>query len=88
MVLEFLKEQMDDLNVPYRFWEWAGEIPQTYFVGEYTETGAIPKTVKSKAKSRCQDSHAARSPIWMNCVIKSISVSGTAKGSIGTARAL
>lgn len=39
MVLEFLKEQMDDLNVPYRFWEWAGEIPQTYFVGEYTETG-------------------------------------------------
>lgn len=37
MVLEFVKEQMDDLGVPYRFWEWAGEVPQTYFVGEFTE---------------------------------------------------
>lgn len=39
MVLEFIKEQMDDLNVPYRFWEWTGEPPETYFVGEFTETG-------------------------------------------------
>ncbi len=37
MVLEFVKEQMDDLGVPYRFWEWAGDIPQTYFVGEFVE---------------------------------------------------
>lgn len=39
MVLEFVKEQMDELEVPYRFWEWAGDVPETYFVGDYTETG-------------------------------------------------
>lgn len=39
MVLQFINEQMQDLNVPYRFWEWAGDVPETYFVGEFVETG-------------------------------------------------
>ena len=39
MVLEFLNEQLANLEVPYQFWEWNGEIPQTYFVGEYSEIG-------------------------------------------------
>lgn len=40
MVLEFIKEQMADLNIPYHFWEWSGDVPQTYFVGEFTEASS------------------------------------------------
>ena len=44
MVLEFIKEQMENLEVPYRFWEWVGNPPQTYFVGEYTGTDAMSES--------------------------------------------
>lgn len=39
MVLSFMNQQLAEIGVPYRFWEWAGEPPQTYFVGEFIETG-------------------------------------------------
>lgn len=41
MILEFIKDQMDDLNVPYSFWEWHGDPPETYFVGEFSETSSL-----------------------------------------------
>ena len=36
--LDFIKQQMSILGIPYEFMEWtANKIPDRYFVGEYTE---------------------------------------------------
>lgn len=46
-LLKFINEQMEALNIPYQFGEWASKtVPDTYFVGELmdepttTEDGA------------------------------------------------
>ena len=37
--LNFIKQQMSILNIPYEFMEWTGNIiPDSYWVGEYAET--------------------------------------------------
>lgn len=37
--LQFVKEQMSVLKLPYEFMEWtADDIPPVYWVGEFTET--------------------------------------------------
>lgn len=41
MILQFMNEQMKALNIPYRFWEWGENPPQTYFVGEFDETSML-----------------------------------------------
>lgn len=35
--LEFIKNQMDILGIPYEFGEWTSEVEYPYFVGEITE---------------------------------------------------
>lgn len=35
--LKFIKEQMDNIAVPYEFGEWTSAIKYPYFVGEVTE---------------------------------------------------
>lgn len=35
--LGFVNSIMEELQIPYQFMEWTSEIPDTYFVGEYTE---------------------------------------------------
>lgn len=41
MALNFIKEQMDILKVPYEFGEWTSKIQYPYFVGEYTEADPV-----------------------------------------------
>ena len=36
-VLQFINEQMHDLNIPYEFGEWTDAVSYPYFVGEMTE---------------------------------------------------
>ena len=37
--LDFIKQQMSILGIPYEFMEWTDKkIPDRYFIGEYTET--------------------------------------------------
>lgn len=40
MVLKFLNDDLLALNIPYAFWEWSGDVPETYFVGEYSESAS------------------------------------------------
>jgi hypothetical protein len=37
MVLKFINEQMEALQIPYEFGEWTSEVQYPYFVGECTE---------------------------------------------------
>lgn len=40
--LGFLNESFESLGIPYEFMEWTDEIiPDTYFVGQYTETASL-----------------------------------------------
>lgn len=41
--LNFISDLMVSLDVPYNFMEWKGEVPKTYFVGEYQETPTLTK---------------------------------------------
>lgn len=36
-MLNFIKEQMDIISVPYEFGEWSSDVKYPYFVGEYEE---------------------------------------------------
>ncbi len=40
-MLEFIKEQMEILQIPYDFMEWTSAIKYPYWVGEYTETPTV-----------------------------------------------
>lgn len=35
--LKFIKEQLDEIAVPYEFGEWTSEVTYPYFTGEITE---------------------------------------------------
>lgn len=35
--IEYVKNMMAELEIPFQFMEWAGTIPDMYFVGEYQE---------------------------------------------------
>lgn len=35
--LKFLNDELSGLNIPYEFMEWTSKLPQTYFVGQYSE---------------------------------------------------
>ena len=35
--LGFLNECLTSLGIPYEFMEWSSEVPETYFVGQYSE---------------------------------------------------
>lgn len=35
--LGFLNECLTNLGIPYEFMEWTSELPDTYFVGQYSE---------------------------------------------------
>lgn len=37
MILQFINEQMDALQIPYEFGEWTSDVQYPYFVGECTE---------------------------------------------------
>lgn len=37
MVLQFINEQMEALQIPYEFGEWTSDVHYPYFVGEGTE---------------------------------------------------
>lgn len=37
MVLQFINEQMEALQIPYEFGEWTSDVKYPYFVGEGTE---------------------------------------------------
>ena len=37
MILDCVKDLMSELGLPYAFWEWPGDIPDLYFVGELLE---------------------------------------------------
>lgn len=40
--LEYINSILsDELGIPYAFMEWKKEVPEVYFVGEYSETGSI-----------------------------------------------
>lgn len=35
--ISYMGRRMEELEIPYMFMEWAGQPPDPYFVGEYTE---------------------------------------------------
>ena len=35
--LGFINSAMENLKIPYQFMSWKSKVPDTYFVGEYTE---------------------------------------------------
>lgn len=41
--LKIISDSMDELNIPYCFAEWKGDVPDRYFVGEYQEVESLTK---------------------------------------------
>ena len=41
MVLQFINEQMETLEIPYEFGEWTSDVQYPYFVGECTEVESV-----------------------------------------------
>lgn len=39
--LAFLNEELTGLGIPYEFMEWTSDIPDPYWVGEYTEVSSV-----------------------------------------------
>lgn len=49
MVLKFINEQMEALQIPYEFGEWTSEVQYPYFVGECTEVESVTEDGGSEA---------------------------------------
>jgi len=39
--LKWLNTQLESLNIPYEYMMWKSDVPDTYFVGQYSETVSI-----------------------------------------------
>lgn len=39
--LKWLNTQLESMNVPYEYMLWKSDVPNTYFVGQYSETVSI-----------------------------------------------
>ena len=39
--LAFLNDKLLELGVPYEFMEWSSQVPDTYFVGQYSEVPSV-----------------------------------------------
>lgn len=39
--LKWLNTQLESLNIPYEYMLWKSDVPDTYFVGQYSETVSI-----------------------------------------------
>ena len=49
MVLQFINEQMEALEIPYEFGEWTSDVQYPYFVGECTEVESVTEDGGSEA---------------------------------------
>lgn len=39
--LNFIRQEMDILGIPYEFMEWTSKVQYPYFVGEYTDVATL-----------------------------------------------
>lgn len=39
--LNFIRQEMDILGIPYEFMEWTSKVQYPYFVGEYTDVSTL-----------------------------------------------
>lgn len=44
-----INDVMEELKIPYEFMEWTHKVPDTYFVGQYTETDPLTEDGKQEA---------------------------------------
>ena len=49
MILKFINEQMEALQIPYEFGEWTSDVQYPYFVGECTEVESVTEDGGSEA---------------------------------------
>lgn len=47
--LDFIKNQMNEIGIPYNFLEWTEEVPNTYWVGEYSEIPTVTEDGNKKS---------------------------------------
>jgi hypothetical protein len=47
--LSFVNSCIEKLNIPYQFMEWKSKIPDTYFVGEYTELETMDESGREES---------------------------------------